>query len=649
MNGEELLNKQIEEIKKKLAHSLFTHDMRESRKIIEALAPRLKNESNNIVSEFSKMYNTYRVMSEEEMLTKIDDFVQTCLSTMEYDLVDKHIDIERRKKDLQGPYFPETKERLSEELAQIENEYNDIITRLSSLTGETYVNGNDAINKLGLSEDLNNNINNGDFDKTRIERLTNRMYRQSDVIKTPLDEFIFSKYYSTYYQIYNESLRTSMDGIKIEELEKELKEEILSDDLKEEKTKELETLKEKNKVRQEKLEELVSNLATMMAYVDDKHVLDLNGYDVFVNTKDIDKQKTFNVVMDTKKNILKTYKKFARDFHNARLSSFNDALGQVLKLEDPSIDSSEEKKILEDLVKFDEEISNTFGVNSFLLEPEIAKEINNINPSLIPAVLKSRGLEGVSKFGEVKIVKPVVKEDSKEELKEKEDLKEKKRRERQEEKERKRKERAELKEKRRKEKETRNLMKKASRELRKGKMNGDPSPVIEETPHNIEIKPRDDNEIIIEVEKVDEKDKTPITDTSKDKQKNKPSSKAVGLYDQLGETNQNIYDSMMKKSFTKAINSLSSEQLDYMYGLLKYEVNRIKNHCQENNIPISSLGENDIKIIALYTKVRNKHIKVFGKDENSNEHNNISEEARNQAMDTLLDKADKVKIKKGGR
>ena len=192
MNGEELFKEHVSQIKNRLVKAIKEKDYDLVGKIAYALSPKLAeryDQPGEEVSqsvkemgarfEFESLYGILDDKTEEELLNKVDDFVRSGLATIEYDLVDNHIELERQEKEIENALLydsPEYTGATYERANILIRQYYSCIDRFNTLTGSTYENGIDIINDIGLKEDLENNINKGSYDKTKIERLTSAIH-----------------------------------------------------------------------------------------------------------------------------------------------------------------------------------------------------------------------------------------------------------------------------------------------------------------------------------------------------------------------------------------------------------------------------------------------------------------------------------------
>ena len=128
------------------------------------------------------------------------------------------------------------------------------------------------------------------------------------------------------------------------------------------------------------------------------------------------------------------------------------------------------------------------------------------------------------------------------------------------------------------------------------------------------------NDLINTLNKVKETKKNPRVvegdnkkpeETNKNETKvNKPSRKAEGLYDELSEENKLVYDTIMKKSFTSAINELNPNELVYIHKLFKEETLRIISNAKNNKKSPKDLTQGEVQALAIYTKLKNKYNKL---------------------------------------
>lgn len=145
-------------------------------------------------------------------------------------------------------------------------------------------------------------------------------------------------------------------------------------------------------------------------------------------------------------------------------------------------------------------------------------------------------------------------------------------------------------------------------------------------------------ELINTLNKVKEtKTKTVSVENKPKVETKKTSKKAEGLYDGLTQENKDIYDAIIKKSFTKTINNLNDNELIYLHGLFKEEVLRI----MDSGIDPKNLTQGEVQALAIYTKLKNKYNKLLkDKDINLDTMEEIDHKTQADLLDMIAKKSE---------
>ena len=145
-----------------------------------------------------------------------------------------------------------------------------------------------------------------------------------------------------------------------------------------------------------------------------------------------------------------------------------------------------------------------------------------------------------------------------------------------------------------------------------------------------------------EIKESEEKEIFNIEEEVKEVSKKK-STKAMGIYDKFDKENQQLYDSIMKKSYTSILNKLDNKELAYLHHSFKQVAESIMKKANSDNLSKSQLNDTDAQYIAIYVKLNNRYKQVIAKRQLEEKQNS---EHTDKVLDELFKKTDSITDKK---